>query len=299
MLSRRRLAVNDLARLAGLAAALLIAARTASAADDGLRKIDAPRFGIAIQAPLAWNLVRWSEDDKAFVLKLPQENGSPAGYVTCDLGLPPETLADYQRQHQEEEDQREKTSAENSRKLVSNELQKDAAAPDDQRLITVWELATGKGDTRFEVAVRMIRNETLYTFTLTTDEAHFAAYRADFDDLLARQNSHRWISGLVSCPAAIGCSGSSCSPCDCRPIGSRHSGRATRRRCSRAGSARIVDRSLDCPGQRRQTAGLCGAARERAGRDRALRSGGPSRILPDRSPSAQQGAGNTDSNASR
>lgn len=198
--------------------------------DDGLRKIDAPRFGIMVRAPLAWDLVQWSEDDKAFVLSLPQERGSPHGYVTCQLALPPENLADYQRLN-EREDARDQQLTPVQRKLLKNELETvevkagskspaerpaagekpaEAAAGDgnpaaqdaspQQRLVAVWELTPERGPKRYEVSSRLVRHDMLYTFTLLTDEAHFAAYRADFDELLASARFSPPEIGLKSLP---------------------------------------------------------------------------------------------------
>lgn len=59
-----------------------------------------------------------------------------------------------------------------------------AVAPVDQRLISVWEYQ--EGDQRwFEARVRVIHAGTLYTFIVGSDEAHWEAYRPDFDDMLA------------------------------------------------------------------------------------------------------------------
>ena len=214
--------------------------------DDGLRKIDSPRFGVAVRAPVAWSLVQWSEDDKAFVLALPQEKGSPAGHVTCELTLPPETLSDFQKRNQAEHDREQRLPAAR-RTLVSDDLEKIAAGvedktrptvadppgekqaddakpdrnakpdaiaepasvaqpggqpsvPGEQRLVTVWELDAASGPKRFEVTSRLIRHEMLYTFTLLTDEAHFAAYRADFDELLASAKFSPPETGLQMLP---------------------------------------------------------------------------------------------------
>ena len=38
--------------------------------------------------------------------------------------------------------------------------------------------------TWFETRVCLVSHQTLYTFTLTTDEAHYESYRLDFEDML-------------------------------------------------------------------------------------------------------------------
>ena len=41
-------------------------------ADDGLRKVDARRYGIQVRVPQAWTLIDWETHEKAFVLRLPR-----------------------------------------------------------------------------------------------------------------------------------------------------------------------------------------------------------------------------------
>ena len=73
--------------------------RAIELAGEGLRRIEVKRFGVVVEAPLAWNLIRWGQNDQAFVLSLPQETGSPAGRVACELGLAPESLDEYRKQN--------------------------------------------------------------------------------------------------------------------------------------------------------------------------------------------------------
>ena len=139
-------------------------------------------------APGGWRLIEWSEDARAFVLRLPQERGSADGYVRCELSPAPERLADLQRRNLAW-NEREQRSGDPQRKLLSDDFEGAAGPPERQRLATVWELlderARHPDEKRFEVTLRIVRDETLYTFTLISDEAHFDAYRADFDDLVA------------------------------------------------------------------------------------------------------------------
>ncbi len=116
------------------------------------------------------------------------------GTCACQLTLAPEDLAACQKQNQTD-DARSRTAGAAERKLLSCELlalespRGSAAKPDDagsgRRLLTVWELTDDKGPKRYQIASQLISHGALYTFTLLTDEAHFAAYRADFDELLA------------------------------------------------------------------------------------------------------------------
>ena len=53
--------------------------------DDGLRDVVAERYGIQVRVPQAWHLIAWSRDDKAFVLKLPQDEGSSVGWAAQNV----------------------------------------------------------------------------------------------------------------------------------------------------------------------------------------------------------------------
>ncbi len=169
-------------------AAVFGAAAAPALAEEGLRRIEAPRFGVVVTAPGAWRLMEWSENDRAFVLHLPQEKSSADGYVRCELASAPENLTDFQKVDRDQ-NEREQHSGDPRRKLVSDTIEGGDGPPDRQRLATVWELLDANvepgEERRFEVTLRLVRQETLYTFTLITDEAHFAAYRAEFDDLVA------------------------------------------------------------------------------------------------------------------
>lgn len=158
---------------------------------DGLRTVNVQRFGIVVKAPVAWPLIRWAQDNTAFTLRLPQEDGSRAGYVSCELAVAPESLTDYQRRHQEA-DQREQKQPMPRRKLVSNAIEKlDAkrfgkqAKRLTERLLSLWEYTGEMGEKSYELCSRVISEDTLYTITLVSDEAHFAAYRLDFEELVA------------------------------------------------------------------------------------------------------------------
>jgi len=120
------------------------------------------------------------------VLRLPQETGSPPGYVSCELAVAPESLEDFQKRHQAA-DQREQAGEHPHRKLLTNDLApldekrvgKEQAEKLQQRLMSLWENTGEKGEKSYQMCWRVISEDTLYTLTLVTDEAHFAAYRSD------------------------------------------------------------------------------------------------------------------------
>lgn len=174
----------------GLACAVALAHRAASA-DDGRRAVDVPRYGVKVRAPAAWRLIHWAEDDKAFVLRLPQEVESEAGYVACEIGIAPSSLEEFQKRHQANDEQEQAREAPR-RMLVKNgiepldELQfgKETSQAVGRRLDSVWRHQAEGGGVWFEQRTSMISEETLYTFLLTSDEAHYEAYRLDFEEML-------------------------------------------------------------------------------------------------------------------
>ena len=164
----------------------------ARAQGDGRRAVKAERYGIATRVPQAWNLIDWSRDDKAFLLKLPQDKGSKSGYVSCELGVAPEHLEEF-RARLETADQRARIQGNARRRLLDNQLEALAELKYPERLVeqlgsrlvTHWEI-DGDNDIRiYETCARVIFDGTLYTFTLSSDEAHFEAYRHDFEEMLA------------------------------------------------------------------------------------------------------------------
>jgi hypothetical protein len=159
------------------------------AADDGRRAVEVKRYGIKVRVPQAWRLITWGRDDQAFVLKLPQDPGSKSGYVKCELGIAPENLKDYLARQQASEAQAKDEA--DGRKLLENRLEpidekkfgKELARL-GERLFSVWEVDSPTEHV-FEMRTRVISDGTLYTFSMATDEAHFEAYRLDFEEMFA------------------------------------------------------------------------------------------------------------------
>jgi hypothetical protein len=195
--------------LAGLAAAGV--ARPAPAADDGRRAVDVPQLGISVRAPLAWFLVKWGQEDQAFVLRLPQEEGSPPGSVSCRLEVAQGTLAELRKQ------QRPQPAADGPQvklaidKLVVDKLEEldpqrfEGLTAQDvrSRWTTLRERQTERGRKSFELAFHIMFDGTLYTFTLLTDEEHYDAYRADFDDLFLTARFQKPTSGVARLPGGF------------------------------------------------------------------------------------------------
>lgn len=200
-----------------LADCLLVALATAvggtlaapvHAADDGRRAVEVKRYGISVRVPQAWRLITWGRDAEAFALKLPQDTGSTAGLVWCELGVAPENLDDYRQRIAAEEVSPPAAPGLGARRLVENRLEavdprqfgEELARRLGQRLVSVWEFDNDKGVHIFEVRVRIVHDGTLYTFGLTTDEAHYDAYRLDFEEMLASSKLSPPETGLQRLP---------------------------------------------------------------------------------------------------
>lgn len=157
-----------------------------AAADDGRRAVDVKRFGICVRVPQAWRLISWARDSDAFVLRLPQDSSASKGYVQCQLGVAPEHLSDLLKGEQPVQplaaDRPLKSRLLESRVEPVAAARQAAQVP--ERLVASWELENDAGDRSFGIRCRMICHGTLYSFTLLTDEAHYEAYRLDFEDML-------------------------------------------------------------------------------------------------------------------
>jgi len=174
--------------LAAFASASPLAAQEAT---DGRREVNVERYGIRVRTPQAWQLISWGEEDRAFVLRLPQEADSPVGYVACELGVAPDSLEAFlarQREDDEAERQRPQPRFELTRNALepidAAEYGEELASQLGQRLVSEWTHRGDDGSRWYERRVRVISDDTLYTFILATDEAHYEAYRLDFEEML-------------------------------------------------------------------------------------------------------------------
>lgn len=174
---------------------------------DPRRRVNVERYGIAVRVPQAWELTSWGQDERAFVLRLPQADDSPVGYVACELGIAPEQLEAF-RDRQQANDEREQAREQPRSRLTQNEIQaldektfgKERAETIGRRLISVWEHVKKEGEIWYEECTQMISHDTLYTFTLATDEAHYAAYHLDFEEMLASARFSAPQTGLQKLP---------------------------------------------------------------------------------------------------
>ena len=180
-----------------------------SRGEDGLRAVLAEKYGVSIRAPQAWNLIRWHQGSTAFELSLPQESGSFFGRFRCEVSAAPVNLAEYQKQHDAEdraaelpEDQlpsdaerskqflRQNPTRELVRSVVEAfevpDLQNETAKIRLERLTSVWRYTSDNNRQSFVMRCAVISHGHLYEFYLSSDEAHFEAYRIDSVGLLAR-----------------------------------------------------------------------------------------------------------------
>jgi hypothetical protein len=182
-----------------------VAGRQGARGDDGLRKVDVKRYGIVVRVPQAWSLVDWAQNEHAFVLKLPQDEGSKVGLVTCQLSVASTSLEDF-RQRQQAFDQKQ---ADERGKLIENRLEPldparygaEAVKQIGRRLISVWQHDGQQAEpTWYEARIRLVSHQTLYTFTLTSDEAHYESYRLDLEDMLGSAQFSPPETGLQRLP---------------------------------------------------------------------------------------------------
>lgn len=195
---------SNLLPTATAAAIFAFGLQAACFADDGLRDVRAERYGVVVRVPQAWRLINWSDDDQAFLLKVPQDDGSEVGYVSCDLALAPESLEEYRKRYATT-DAREQQQEHPQRTLIENRIEPldaaiygaELAEQIGQSLVSSWEHRPKIGPIWYELRAHLIAGDVLYTFTLATDEAHYEAYRLDFQDMLASTRLNPPDSGLT------------------------------------------------------------------------------------------------------
>jgi hypothetical protein len=188
---------------------LLATAAPLSAADDGKRAVDVPRFGVHVRVPQAWTVVDWSRDDRAFQLQMPQDAKSKVGHVTCRMRVAIEELPDFQKRFAAEEEAdaaaakaREaaprpaagKTPYAVRRRLLKNDVSSLSApaVPAElvekfgaKKLAAEWECEDVEQRRWYERRVLFLAGDLLYDFSFDCDEAHYDSYRIDFDEMLA------------------------------------------------------------------------------------------------------------------
>jgi hypothetical protein len=184
-----------------------VAPPAATAAEDGKRAVDVPRFGVRVRVPQAWTVVDWSRDDRAFQLQMPQDAKSKVGHVTCRMRVANEDLAEAQKRFAAEAaaaDAAEKARAAapkpvgpvayEVRRLLKNELSPLAAptVPAElverfgaRKLVVEWECEDSSQRRWYERRVLMKAGDLLYDFSFDCDEAHYDSYGIDFDEMLA------------------------------------------------------------------------------------------------------------------
>ena len=148
---------------------------------DGLRRIEARRYGVTVLHPPGWKLTNLMRGDRAFVLALPDDHPSEAsGSVTCEIGAAPASLAEFQKLLLEEG-----AAAPPGRKLDSCQMLKTAPrGPETPSLEAIWSLPRIGGQPWFEMKRYVILNRQIYTFVLHVDQGHFEAYRLEFERMV-------------------------------------------------------------------------------------------------------------------
>ena len=191
-----------------LVASGLLAIASLATAEDGYRPVEPKGYGIAVQTPVAWRLSSFGDDKNAFVLMLPQDEDAPrAGLVSCQLELYPDSLEEIQKGQQAADDEEQKKTKP-SGKLTLNTLEllnkekygKEKAEQLSRRLISQWDHEDADGSRWFEIKLRVVCEDALYTFSLNSDESHFDAYRLDFEDMFKSAKFTAFDTGLQKSP---------------------------------------------------------------------------------------------------
>lgn len=176
---------------------------TLEAADDGKRTVDVPRFGIKVRVPQAWSVVDWNHGRTAFELDVPQDARSLVGHVRCTLEPALESLEQLDARLAAEPDATA-TKTTPGRKLYAHRivaLASPATASElverfTKKLTLEWEFDDLQERRWRERRIYVVEDGLRYTFTLDSDEAHFDAYAADFEEMFAAATIGRFDLGM-------------------------------------------------------------------------------------------------------
>lgn len=170
----------------------------AAQAEDGKRAVDVPRFGVRVRVPQAWSLIDWGRDDTAFVVQTPQDARSVAGEVACRITAGGAKLEALQVRLQADGETLKSAAAAASDKVRNrtllkcelSELHPPAVPPEfaarfKRRLTADWSFADAKDRPYFERFVYLEGGDLLYTFSLSSDEAHYDSFLLDFEEMIA------------------------------------------------------------------------------------------------------------------
>jgi hypothetical protein len=174
------------------AIAISCAPHTASAAEDGKRTVDVPRYGVRTRVPQAWSLIDWGTGERAFELMLPQDRGSKVGFVRCTMTPAPESLEALEKKVIVAVDD-PAAKPQVTRTLKADEIAPLAspAWPEDlvkrfsRRLAIEWECEDSDGRRWYERTIYVIGDGLMYAFSIESDEAHYDSFALDFKEMFA------------------------------------------------------------------------------------------------------------------
>lgn len=168
--------------------------------DARLQKVAVERYGVTVNVPEGWRLVLTGREDRAFVLLLPQGEASRPAVAACEIAVAPQRLEDFQsRIDRNAEDLSPERNLVRNR-IVSSEEDDEPDAAQPKLLESLWELSPPDGSKWFDLKVRRIENNQLYTFILIADQDHFEAYQQEFRAAIAKAAFSAPDTGLQPLP---------------------------------------------------------------------------------------------------
>lgn len=157
-------------------------------------RFESAKYGVAFDLPDDWTIAIRERDEYVVVAKVPQTDPDRPGGFGCEIGPAPESLDEYRV--------RIEANAAKGRapgKLARNEIVKGPGG--GERLMTVRELQPPEQGTWREIAVRIVANRQLYTFTLNVDDANHNRLLPTFGELIDSAQFTPPDTGLDPAPA--------------------------------------------------------------------------------------------------
>lgn len=154
----------------------------ALSSEPNFHVIAVKRYGVEVKTLSTWLPVVREQDDRAFVLLLPQPEQMRPAVVACEIAVAPSELEQYQIRISENDSSRRQLLHNRLETISTQEIAKDPSTRSTvpHQLSCLWKFQTEDQGTWFELKIYRIENNQLYTFILNAHETYFPIFEPNF-----------------------------------------------------------------------------------------------------------------------
>ena len=147
--------------------------------------ITVKRYGVEVRTPSTWLPVVREQEDRAFVLLLPQPEQMRPAVVACEIAVAPSELEQYQiriSENTENDSSRRQLVHNRFETITAQKISKDPSTRSTvpHQLSCLWKFQTEDHGNWFELKIYRIENNQLYTFILNAHETYFSILENNF-----------------------------------------------------------------------------------------------------------------------